>query len=451
MFKKIKLQDLPSYFYFGIKWNAFEVIAFQIILITHQTILFYSCKNITYGLIATVLSFLYLNISILNFGLDKSLTTFYKSIISSKKNFKKIFLSQVIIQIFIMATFPATIFFILRKFEIGCQYLTSIDLLLIFLIFITESIRKTFRAFAQLAFLNNQTAILEIISVIVYVTIFWNLYFYTGSAGLTIALLPLLIESLISVFVLSLIIRNIYKNITLNEEYFLTVKEIIFNRVSIFITQLSSLIFSSNLILTTISFRYGLQAAAILQLSKNIINFLFLLLEKTFGITSGSLFTRIKDNNLQIKQKNYNLSVNSVYTSICLILIFTSSVFLFLYFLKPNLYISQIVESFLFTLAILSNTMFIPQEQILLVEKKIYFLMIGNLISALLYYLSIVFLPLKFILGTFIFLRLFLLKIIINLIQKNLKIKTTFRKPIVFIAILFIMLPIILTLFIHIK
>ena len=449
MFKKIKLSDLPNYFYFGIKWNAFEVITYQIILILHQMILFYACKDITYGLIATVFSFIYLTIAILNLGLDKSLTTFFKTTTASKENFIRYFLYQLLLQILVVALLPSVIFFLAKLFGFGIPYLTNLDFILIFFILISESIRKTFRAFAQLAFLNNQTAILEIVSVIIYVLIFWLIYFIKGCADLTNALIPLLIESLISISILSLIINNIYNSIideTADPKYpNLTFKEIVFNRFTIFANQLTSLTFSSNFILTVIAFRYGLKSVASLQLSKNVVNFLYLLLEKTFGITSGSLLTRVKDDSLEVKQNSYNLSVGSVYRSIAFILILVGLIFILLFFLFNdflNFNFDKIMEGYLFAFAILSNTLFIPQEQLLIVEEKIYYLMFINVISAILYYLSLILLPLKITLIFFVSLRLLSLKSIITLTKAKLKLKTLFANIIGAVAVLMLFLSV---------
>lgn len=422
----IKLKELPSYFYFGIKWNSLEVIVYNALLILHQTILFYACKSSTFGLIATVFSSVYLSITIFNLGLDKSLTTFFKTISNDKKDFISIFIYQVVVQ-FIIILFFAFLFYLL-KFKIpGFNLLTKYEIFLIIGIFISESFRKTFKSLAQLAFLNNQTAILEICSVLIYVTIFWSMYHIQGCAKLDTALIPLFIESFLSLLILSFIILRFYKRLSENLSAIntISVKEIIFNRINIFATQITNILFSSNFILPVTAFRFGLNTVGVLQISKSSINFLYLLLERAFGITSGSLLTRVKNDSIEIKQKSYNLSVKSLYKTIAIIFVLTVILSPLILLLK-NFSAPILIQAYLFGFAILSNTLFISQEQLLLVEEKIYYLMYLNIVNALIFIITLFYFSLNFSLILFFLLRIITLNIISYLISYKLKIKTPF-------------------------
>lgn len=424
----IKLKELPSYFYFGIKWNSLEVIVYNILLILHQTILFYACKCSTFGLIATVFSSIYLSITIFNLGLDKSLTTFFKTISNNKESFISIFIKQALVQ-FLIILFFVILFFYFRFKIYNFNLLTNSETLLIIGIFISESFRKTFKSLAQLAFLNNLTAILEIFAVLVYISVFWSMYYVQGYACLETALAPLFLESFLSLIILALILKKFYKNLSQKSHSSkkISLKEILFNRINIFANQITSLLFSSNFLLPITAFRFGLDTVGLLQISKSTINFLYLLLEKAFGITSGSLLTRVKYDSIDIKQENYNLSVKSLYQAIAIIFIIAIALspFVFLFLLKSFKTLT-VLQAYLFAFAVLSNTLFIPQEQLLLVEEKIYYLMYLNLLNALILLTALLYFSLSFSLILFFFLRIIVLNIISRLIYFKLKIHTPF-------------------------
>ena len=402
MLYKVKFNELSKYFYFGVKWNAIEVSIYQIILIAHQTILFYLSDSSIYGIIGTTFSFIYLSITILNFGLDKSLTPFYKYIVSSKSNFKKIFLRQLLLQLLIIILFSSIFFITIKPLVIS-------QLIILLTIIITESFKKSLKTLAQLSFLNNITALLEIGSIILYVSLFWSIYFLTKRVDLFLALVPLLIESMLSLLLLSFVSYKLYSQITnIKSHENISWKEIITNRVYIFFTQSINLAFSTNFMLPIIAYQYGFMAVSTLHFVKHFITFLYLFLEKTFGITTGSIFTRISSNGKELQEK-YSNTVLLIYKIVALILLAINIMFL------ANLFS---FDAYLFAMIVLIGTLFIPQEQLLLAKEKIYYLLAVNLISAILYYCLLLHTSIKLSLITLLVVRLVFL-IIINFIIKH--------------------------------
>ncbi|OGB83085.1 hypothetical protein A3F66_05075 [candidate division TM6 bacterium RIFCSPHIGHO2_12_FULL_32_22] len=406
MLYKIKFNDLSKYFYFGVKWNAIEVSVYQLILIAHQTILFYWADSSIYGIIGTTFSFIYLSITILNFGLDKSLTPFYKYIVSSRSNFRRIFLVQLFIQLLIIILFSSLFFVIVKPLIIS-------QLIILLTIIITESFKKSLKTLAQLSFLNNITALLEISSIILYTSLFWSIYFFTKKIDLFLALVPLLVESMLSLLLLGFVSYKIYSQITnIDTDTQFSWKEIIINRIYIFLTQTINLAFSTNLMLPIIAYQYGFMAVSTLHFIKHFITFLYLFLEKTFGITTGSIFTRISSGDKELQQK-YSSAISLIYKIVLLILLTITVLFLF------NLFS---LDAYLFAMMVLIGTLFIPQEQLLLVKEKIYYLLIINLITASLYYCLLLNSSLKLSLITLLVIRLIFLFVINSIIKHKLSI-----------------------------
>lgn len=414
----------------GVKWNAFEGIFYQTILTCHQAILFSVLDNFTYGLIGVSFSVLYLSILFFNFGFDKSLAAFFPLFIKNKSLFKKIFIRQFLIQ----AIFLSLIFFVVILFSkqmffwFFSKFLFDINILpILALILITESLKKSLRYVCELAFLNKQIAITEICLISSYVIFFWIGYFYLNKVNLYLVFVPHLIQSIFGVLIFSYFLINIYKtlsnekeNITLNN-----IKEIIYARISNYFNQLSHLLFSGNFVIPFLACIYGLKKISIFKLLNIISVYFTVILERTFGLTSGALLSHLHNLTKDAKQAALNIATNKL-------LIVIYAIFIFLFFNFKNFFYSAfeipdvgIISIYLFLFSIIFENLFITMEQFFIVENKIYYFVIVNLFAAFIFYLFsstafFISFDLKWILLFFILTRIFCFIILRWILQKKL-------------------------------
>lgn len=389
-------------FHRGIKWNAFESISYQTILTTHQIILFGVISCSTYGLIGLIFSLIYLSVTFLNFGFDKSLAPFYTAFFKSKKNFKKLFISQLFFQTLILISF--LIFIYLSSNSItnlfykifNCNLYKFYDQnsinnlwLIVGLIIFFEGIKKTLKAMAELSFLNKQVAITEVIGIIIYVTFVWFSYFSGLNIDPFVTLIPLIIQSLLSISVFTYLIFKTYKRIGLQDS--ITENSIVSRiaavRFASYMNQLSHLLFSGNLLIVFFCHNFGVAKISLLKLINNIAVFLNVILERTFGYTSEALLSNLKSSTIKLKQDALNLATKKLYLvlyGVSIFLLINYKFFVDKYFIDPNI---GLLSGYLFLMIILFENFFITYELFFLVEEKPYYLFIVNSLSAIIFYL----------------------------------------------------------------
>jgi len=414
-------------------WNAAASLWYQTLLTLHQLILFYYIPIATYGLIGTLFSFLYLAVFLLNFGLDKSLPSLLITYSESKTAWRKFLIRQVVAQTGLLIIIAGIL--LLFHQVIGSQLTNSLHCcaftwthwLLWTSAFIIESTRKTLKTIAQLAFLNKQTAILEFFSVVFYIGMVWlGIYYYQDIVSIPFGALCL--EALFNVLVLTLLIIGIYRRLPNKADkpsHIPTWRHIIKNRATIYANHVCRLLLSSNFMVSIFAFSFGLVWVSTIKVANSIAAFLLSFFERTFGITSASLLSRVKYATHAQKQENFSLALRSFYT--IFFLLTASSLLLFLMIFGIHYYLyaqypSPLLTGYLFMLVTFVDVLFIPQEQLLLVEDKISYLFILNCCTALLMYglsLSALMTPMV-VLALFITIRLAAFYLLNRLIKTKL-------------------------------
>lgn len=377
----------------SIKWNTIEAIVYQTILTLHQILLFSAVDKLSYALIGTIFSLLYLSIVFLNFGLDKSLATFFLEYTKSKSNFKRFFMFQLFIQLALLIT--VGLIFILFKDSISylfssnfkCPVLENSSWLILSLLLLSESLKKTLRTFAQLAFLNKQTAIIETFAITLYFVTVWGYYLITSKINLLSILIPFVLESIISNFCLSVVVYKFYQKINNTELNNPSVLTIVSNRFYVYINQLSHMFFSGNFIIPFLAYIYSLEQISSLKLTNNITVFITVLMERIFGITSAALLTHVKNLNITDRRQAIGISTNKLFNMLYAIIIFLIINFKFISSYKIVISDLNWMPIYLFLILIFFENFFITYEQYLIVEEKSYYLMIINSLSAILFYI----------------------------------------------------------------
>jgi len=383
----------------GVKWNAFEGIIYQSVLTIHQVILFTVSGYLLYGLIGVLYSILYLSILFFNFGFDKSLATFFASFTKNKKLFKRIFVSQFLVQfIFLGLIFFSIVLFnneIIDFFsgKFKCPRLDFGILIILGLLLLSESSKKSLRFVCELAFLNKSIAITEICLILFYTCAFWVLYFFGYGPDLYLVFLPHLIQSIVGALIfIYFVFFKIYRLLPDNNNqenltagYF---KDIISNRFSNYLNQLSHLLFSGNFVIPFLSSIYGVEQISIFKLLNVISIYFTVILERTFGLTSGALLSHLQNLSKSVKQNALNLATKKLVIVLYAIIIFL--LFNFQNFLHAYYKISNInwLSLYLFLFAIIFENFFITMEQFFIVEDKIYYFVLINLLAASMFYFS---------------------------------------------------------------
>ena len=371
--------DLIKKFNSNLGWNAFEAIFYKAILALHQTFLFYYSTKLIYGATSLIFAIIYLTVELVNLGLDLTLAQLSDKLLANKFNFKHYCMPQLIFQTLLLLSLFSFILinhqWLNFKLLPANAYLDFTQYLLLAIIIICESIRKTLRLISQLLFLNKPAALIESALIIIYVGLFWSLILCGYSIDFYTIYLPLLAQSLIGlIFLLLYITPILVKNSPSNlDQEKISHIAIIYIRFKNYCYQTSELIFSSNFLIYIFSWLITLESLAPIKFANYLAVFLKVLLERTFGLTTLAIF--IKNKALINSQRVlFNFAQKRlIITLFLLFILFTSSILLNM---TNYPYLALVFLSFT-----LLNNFFIIYEQLLLVYNKILIVFLLNMAS----------------------------------------------------------------------
>jgi hypothetical protein len=368
-------------FYDSARWNTFESICYKAILTIHQTCLFYFATKLIYGLSSFIFAIIYLITELINLGLDKSIAQFSQNYFHNKNFFKRYFVTQMAIQATILLFFGMLALkyhlldLLLRPAKQPC--LANMQIYLIIVIVICESIRKTLRLISQLLFLNKPAALLELSLISIYTGLFWMSAWLGQQINLYTIYIPLLIQSLIGITgLLILISPQIKKNLAshpTSEHSDISYAKIYYYRLQNYLYQLSEMLFTSNFLIYFFTTIIGVINIGQVKLANYFAVFIKALLEKSFGLVSLAIFA--KNKHLISTQK---VLFNFVQSQLNLILSFLITIFSLLSLIagyaNNNNYLAL-----LFLVFTLVNNFFIVYEQLYLIYNRISVLFLLNL------------------------------------------------------------------------
>lgn len=333
-------------FLHAIAWNTISVFLYKVLLQTHQACLFYVISKELFGISGTIFSSIYLLISLTNFGFDYSLFSFYARSCISKQQFSFLIKQYALrlATIIIVATLcvalilcPPTLLGIkafIEKLSIGLQSISSeaysnkinqskaqLYLLSLFVsIFITESIKRSLETLAQLSFLNKSITILEISTIVAYLSSVWCGYCLFGYINLYIIFIPMAIASFIEVILLFFRLHTFYVSLPdLHEATFpgnntnMSHKSISYNQAINYFNQVAKALFSPNFFILILAYHLGFIKAGYIKLFTDTVILLYMLLNRSVGIPSGALLVRLSSNTHIKDMKDSFLSVTNTY------------------------------------------------------------------------------------------------------------------------------------------
>ncbi|MFC1842971.1 hypothetical protein ACFLYU_04900 [Candidatus Dependentiae bacterium] len=202
---------------YSLKWLSFESLIYHAIFITHQLFLFTVTGYKTYGVIGALFSITYLLVTITSFGLESSLSPFFKAITQNQKTFKACIIPQIIPTI-ILSTLTIPTLLLLKHTQkyIFLQQLNYPLICILSLLILSESIKKTFRGILYMAFKNKTNMLIEITSLLIYISSIWLYYFATKKITIGLVFIPMAITSLLSCAILAYFVYQLYKTLPQN-------------------------------------------------------------------------------------------------------------------------------------------------------------------------------------------------------------------------------------------
>ena len=299
----------------AITWNSINLFLYKIILLLHQILLFKVIPKELYGLSGTLFATIYFMIGITGFGFDYTLLNLFANYNKSQE------LTQELIAKFItraatvlcIAFVLCTILYSYNTYPIIAFFTKETPGSLfpyIFLIFISESLKKNVDSLSQLLFLNKQIAIVQIAMILSYVATVWTAFYLTGFITLHTIFIPMATISYIELLLMIVIIRSKYKVVVANKKFIAseTYKYQLYN----YGNQVSKNLFSPNFLMIYISYNLGLSQAGDIRFFTNIITLLHMFFNRVIGMPSAAMLAQAKKESLA-KIKNVFLTITNNY------------------------------------------------------------------------------------------------------------------------------------------
>jgi len=399
--KKRSSDTLHTQFWYSVRWNSLESIAYYTLFAAHQLMLRIVTSTPLYGTIGVIFALIYLVITLANFGLDLSIGPFFNLLSVNKKQFRQYLIRQLMIQCIIYGVTAIIIFFIFFFAFLPIKQMSllalPISFILSFLI-ITEGIKKSLRVILQLAFFSHITALVELFYIISYIILFWSTYMLRQTVSLYMVFIPMLTLSCISTAFLVIAAYRFYSSLpelSVQEplvsdvsvpQLSLSWKQIVKNRAINYGYQLTKIVFTSNFLIPFFAFHCGLSMAALLELVTAFNQFITIIIQKIFGITGQALLSQAKNLNLNEKRKVFELVSNRLYSLLCLVILIAFIAYRPLLALNLPYQTEGSSIAVLFFLLLFCENFIILYEKWFIIEEKTFILILLNSFSFLFFY-----------------------------------------------------------------
>jgi hypothetical protein len=299
---------VTPHFFKAITYNVANIFLYKIILQLHQTALFFIIPSTMFGLIGTLFSSIYFLISITNIGFDYFIIMHHSSYTSCQKNFKKLFFIFIARLITVLCII-ILLWFINNHYKLCpvsniLNHTNPLLLTIIVFIFISESIKKSLDALAQMSFLQRSITFFDISTIIMYAFFVWSSYFLFQSISLYTIFIPMAFISILECYLLTNAIRSFYNRLPAADSRHPTpqVKEIITHQIINYINQITKALFSPNFFILIFACYFGLSKAGYIKLFTDSIVLLYMLLNRSFGLPTAALFSSLsKDSDTSSK------------------------------------------------------------------------------------------------------------------------------------------------------
>lgn len=371
-----------KHFFQAVRWNAAESLLYQGILLGHQLLLFAVVDTQLYGLIGLIFSLLYLIVSLTNFGLDASMAQFFAHHDLTQNNIRSFLGPHIIIEIITLLFFGLLFIvatpFLSRMLPWLPQQLFLIVIVSCLIIF--EGIKKTARTLLQLAFLNHQTASLEIASVALYATIVWTWYALGNPIDLFTIFFPMLITTTINTLLHCWFVYLWYYSLSTEAngtQKTASQSRIIKNRCFNYLHQLSHIIFSANFLVPLFAHSLGLETTGIIKVFTHTAYAITTLFNKMFGMTTEALFAQVIQQGNEKMNDVFGMVTKTIHQALYGLLIF--------FIINHTLFIKkfQTTQSLWFFLLFflvlsISEYFFLAYEKLFITHEQTHMLLVFN-------------------------------------------------------------------------
>jgi hypothetical protein len=335
---------------------------------------------LTFGTIGTVLALSYLSAALLNFGFDTSIAPFFLAATKDRRSCLKLFLTPMALQLLLLVSLPPLAytlfdnsFYIAQKIElIGCG-----NLLLCWLLAITESVKRSFRIFLHAAFLNKETALIETGTILFFVSMVWGNYFLSGGLSLSTILISLVVSSLISNARLFALWYSWYKRlpVKVGDEPTNLTRRIIVSRFFGYLHQVNRQLFSTNTVIPSFALLFGAKEASTLILLSTITHFIRVV-QKTLSISQEATMAEGKDFQPNKKQELFNQTATASYYALNLTALLLFLIAPLILTLSKNPLPSKLI--FLYFVFMFSENFFSIYEKFFITEEKTHIFLFCN-------------------------------------------------------------------------
>jgi hypothetical protein len=291
----------------GLLWNFIDSGGSQGLLIMYH-IFFRSFAGPTlHGALGCTLSLFYLALVVSNFGLDSTLAPFLERITLSKQSFTAFIRKVLVPQLALVSILGGILSFavpILTSYLPLLHTFTDspLTLNLVYLGFVSESIRKTAKYFLQLMFYTRLTACTDLIGMAA------NLLLMISAAFLGHLSIPLcwaLITGIsliqLAIFVLGFV--HIYSTLPHGTADLPPMHK---TRLSVWALQCLHQLFSGNFLVPVCAQRFGIEQASLLKVLTSISYWITLIAQKVFGISSNALLAHLKSHSTEIQREAFS-------------------------------------------------------------------------------------------------------------------------------------------------
>lgn len=367
-------------FFEAFSWNALESIYYQIVYSLLMIGLYKIMGSSSFGLLGTLFSLIYLAVSFSNLGLDASLPPLFNDFSKNKKSaatfIKKYILSHYLYLSVILFLIGWFLCYTHQQFLNNSFSITSILLSLLLIFF--ESSKKTFKTLLRLANFNKKIASIEAVTITLYSLGIYCAY-YQSNLTIENIFINYLILSALSGFLYLYLIYSWINNLPKTENNVLDLNidtRFKKSRIFVFFNQTCSDLFSGNVLIPFIALHSGIEYAGIFKLLSTASQNITTLLRNAFGNSTSILFSSIKNESKNQKEKKLKWILSFFNYSL---VIFLGLGIIYAYYicgLQKEHSIELLLAALLFILLTISQNALLIYEKFLIVEEKLFHLFI---------------------------------------------------------------------------
>jgi hypothetical protein len=370
---------LRAQFLRSLYWNAFNACLYQGILTIHYAALFYVTDSHFFGTMGSLFSLVFLLATMVNMGLDGTLSTFFTRTCVTKREFRLTIMRHIRATIgigIILGGVSLTIISLLPPFS----SLISVDQALILgIILVCEGIKKSLRMILQLSFRANIVAYIENTTVCTYVSWVWIGYCRGIPFSFITLFMPMVVCWTGELCAFSFFVYRFYQKLPLhmvNKQTPIAQTRFVRNRFFNLLNQVVHQLFSSNFLVPFFALHGGFALAGLIKLTCYLSYGLTSIIQKMIGFSTSAFFAQFATE--KIMRQDVGLAHRILFGIIaCLLLIGVSIILTCMYLLDIHAR-APLALLFLIFFIQLSENFFTAYERLLIVKEHTSFLVLLN-------------------------------------------------------------------------